>query len=605
MFFVAIEFGRSVFAIPMGNVAELLRQAFVLHQSGDAGGAESLYRKVLAYDRGNVRALSMLGLARIQQGDAEEGIKLMASSLDINPVQPDVLNNLGYSLQLQGKLKEALARFDQAIALVPNYTGAHFNRGNTLHDMARYEEAVASYGRAISLRPDYADAYVNQGNSLRELKRHDEALACYDKALAVVPLRADIHFNRGLTLQDMGRNEEALASFDQVIALDPDWVDAHTYRASVLMDRGLLAEAEESLKQALKLDANHLPSHVMLSTLGSYDEHDPGFGQLCALYERREQLSPAGRVDLGFAMGKVLEKMGRFDEGFNAYLEGNRLYRSLSSYDDRVENEVVDKITSFFTADLFAKCAKASGSLDALPDDRVPVFIVGMPRSGTTLIEQVLASHPAVFGAGEMETLHGIVQHAGSIQGDSSAWGSLLSSFREMGQDYLEKTWRLAPDFHYISDKMPPNYRYLGLIHLMLPNAKIIHAMRDPMDTCFSCYATLFKEQNDFSYDLETLGRHYLRYARLMEYWHDVLPAGRILNVRYEDVVSDLESEARRMLDYLGLPWDDACLRFYENRRAVRTASLSQVRKPIYSASVGRWKRFEKYLGPLQEIIIP
>lgn len=586
----------------MGNAAELLRQAFVLHQSGDAGGAESLYRKVLASDRGNVRALGMLGLARIQQGDAEEGIRLMASSLDINPVQPDVLNNLGYSLQLQGDLPEALKKFDQALALVPNYTGAHFNRANTLHDMACYEEAVASYGQAISLSPDYADAYINQGNSLRELKRHDEALARYDKALAIVPLRADIHFNRGLTLQELGRNDEALASFGQAIALDPDWVDAHTYRASVLMDQGLLVEAEQSLRQALKLDASHLPAHVMLSTLGRYDKHDPGFGQLRALYEQREQLPPAGRIDLGFAMGRVLEKMGRFGEAFDAYAEGNQLYRSLSSYDEHVENEVVNKITSFFTADLLANCAETSGSPAAQQDDRVPVFIVGMPRSGTTLIEQILASHPVVFGAGEMETLHGIVQHAGSIQGESSG-GSLLSAFRDMGQDYLEKTWKLAPGQRYITDKMPPNYRYLGLIHLMLPNAKIIHAMRAPMDTCFSCYATLFKEQNDFSYDLETLGHHYLRYASLMEHWQEALPAGRVLDVRYEDVVSDLEGEARRMLDYLGLPWDDACLRFYENQRAVRTASLSQVRKPIYAASVGRWKRFEKHLAPLLEII--
>jgi hypothetical protein len=226
-----------------------------------------------------------------------------------------------------------------------------------------------------------------------------------------------------------------------------------------------------------------------------------------------------------------------------------------------------------------------------------------MLRSGTTLIEQILASHPDIHGAGELTTLDGLAKKAKLLSLDILDWKEALIALRKLGQEYLDQVWKLAPDARYITDKMPGNYGHLGLIHLMLPNAKIIHAVRDPMDTCFSCYSIRFTLGHEYSYDLGTLGRQYQRYSKLMKHWHNVLPAGRILDVRYEDNISDPEREARRILEYLGLPWDPVCLKFYESGRAVRTASVAQVRKPIYSSSVARWKRFENHLEPLLEAI--
>jgi len=229
-----------------------------------------------------------------------------------------------------------------------------------------------------------------------------------------------------------------------------------------------------------------------------------------------------------------------------------------------------------------------------------------MQRSGSTLIEQILSSHPEIYGAGELLILGGLAGKADRLIQESTDTAATLQALRELGNEYLEAVWKNAPDARdarYVIDKMPHNFYFVGLIHLMFPEAKIIHSIRDPIDTCFSGYALRFGAANEFTYDLETLGRYYMRYQKLMQHWHEALPAGRILDVHYEENVANPEQEARRMVTHLGLPWDPSCLNFHENKRTVRTASVTQVRKPIYASSVARWKHFEKHLGPLINIL--
>jgi hypothetical protein len=229
-----------------------------------------------------------------------------------------------------------------------------------------------------------------------------------------------------------------------------------------------------------------------------------------------------------------------------------------------------------------------------------------MPRSGTTLLEQILASHPAVHGAGELPDLNQVIMDAPVRVGrrfPDFVPDLQTDDFRRMGEAYAERVWRLVPGAQRITDKMPANFFYIGMIHLMLPQAKIIHAMRDPMDSCFSNYARLFNDTMEFAYDLGTLGRYYVRYVTLMRHWHAVLPAGSILDLRYEDLVADPAGQTRRLLDYLGLPWDANCLAFHQNKRHVKTASVAQVRKPIYQTSVARWWHFESHLQPLLKIV--
>jgi hypothetical protein len=306
------------------------------------------------------------------------------------------------------------------------------------------------------------------------------------------------------------------------------------------------------------------------------------------------------RIRYWFALGKAREDVGRYDAAFTAYTEGNRLQHDRLPCDEARADEMLARLIAVFDRDLFAARRDVRGG------DKTPIFIVGMPRSGTTLLEQILASHPAVHGAGELPDLNQVIMNAPARTGrrfPDFVPDLQPEDFRRMGEDYAERLWRLAPGARHITDKMPANFFYIGMIRLMLPQAKIIHAMRDPMDSCFSNYARLFNDTMEFAYDLGTLGRYYVRYIKLMQHWHAVLTAGSILDLRYEDLVADPAAQARRMLDYVGLPWDDNCLAFHRNQRHVKTASMAQVRKPIYQTSVARWRHFENHLQPLLAIV--
>jgi tetratricopeptide (TPR) repeat protein len=555
------------------------------------------------YNRGNL-------LHKLQRYDDAEASYRKA--LALRPNHADTWINLGNTLKQMRRYEEALACYDKALTLAPQHAMAHNNRGNTLKELKRYEEALASFGQALRINPRYADACFNAGIVLEEMKRYEEALQAYRQTLALDPGHAQACLNRGTVLIELARitldpatHSAALASFDQAIALKPDYADAYVHKGGLLIELGRMSEAEALLNKALELEPDNPEALSALVPLKRARQDDPRFGQLEAIYARRTSLAEDKQIPLDFAMGKALENVGRYDEAFAAYAEGNRLHRAEHPYDEAEQVRAIETTRNFFSRELFRECAALKPGLPPVHDERVPVFIVGMPRSGTTLIEQVLASHPSLFGAGELRTLGLLAESVNLPPAGTPGWDARLLELRRLGQAYLDEVWKLAPNARYITDKMPGNYMYLGLLHLMLPQAKIIHAMRDPMDSCFSCYALRFQDGHEYCYDLATLGRYYLRYRELMQHWHEVLPPGRILDVRYEDTVADLEKQARRVLDYVGLPWDPACLNFHENKRAVSTASVTQVRRPIYKTSVARWKHFEKHLGPLIEIIRP
>jgi hypothetical protein len=300
-----------------------------------------------------------------------------------------------------------------------------------------------------------------------------------------------------------------------------------------------------------------------------------------------------------------MESIGEYDRSFAAYEEGNRLHYQDHPFDEAAEDHAISHTMRTMTKARFERFALAD-NLAANSDQKgMPIFIVGMQRSGSTLIEQILSSHPEVYGAGELLLLGQLAGRADRLIQESSDDATTLAALRQLGDSYLAEVGKKAPEARFIIDKMPHNFYFVGLIHLMFPQAKIIHSLRDPIDTCFSGYALRFGAANEFTYDLETLGRYYMRYQKLMAHWHAALPANRILDVQYEKNVAEPEQEARRMLNYLGLSWDASCLDFHKNTRTVRTASVTQVRKPLYSSSVARWKHFEKHLGPLISILQP
>ena len=309
-----------------------------------------------------------------------------------------------------------------------------------------------------------------------------------------------------------------------------------------------------------------------------------------ALLEDVENLPVEEQIHLHFALGKALADIREYEQSFRHQLQANALQRQQFTYDEIGAHTKIDRIRSAFTPEVMQ-------SLTGVGDpSSLPVFIVGMPRSGTSLIEQILASHPRVFGAGELDLLGQLVI-AGTSNGITRDWVQTL------GPRYLSGIRALAPPRDRITDKMPSNFLFVGLIHIALPNARIIHARRNPVDTCLSCFSKLFAGEQQFAYDLGELGRYYRAYDRLMAHWRDVLPEGRMLEVDYEEVVADLEVQARRIIGYCGLEWNDACLEFHKTERAVRTASVMQVRQPIYRSSIGRWRPYARMLTPLLDAL--
>jgi len=319
---------------------------------------------------------------------------------------------------------------------------------------------------------------------------------------------------------------------------------------------------------------------------------DPHFTLVEALARDMESLPEEDQIYLHFALGKVYADLGQHERSFSHLIEGNALKRKQIVYDEAAALAQLTRIRQLFTAEAMRK-ARGFGD-----PSTVPVFIIGMPRSGTTLVEQILASHPKIYGAGELSDFRAALA---SLRGsDGSRPGLRAEELRQIGARYLERVRATAPAAERITDKMPANFRYAGLIHLAFPNARIIHTRRDPLDTCLSCFSILFAHNlQPFTYDLTEFGRYYRAYATLMEHWREVLPLEQMLEVQYEELVANFEPLARRIVAYCGLEWDDACLEFYKTQRPVSTASAVQVREPIYRSSIGRWRPYEGMLRPL------
>jgi len=565
--------------------------------------AISSYRQALTLRPNHADTWINLGKACKLQEHYEDACACYEKAVALAPGLAVVYNNLGNALMELKRYDEAQANFNKAIAFKPDYADAYLNLGLLLPKLKQYGKALTAFDKAIALAPDNVDAYLNRGFVLQEMERYEEALASHQKAVALKPGAANVNFHLGQVLQSLKRMDEALASYDRAIELDPDYADAYAGKSNLFMELGSMDEAGAVLEHALKALPNETSLLGARVALKALQADDPLFGQLEKRYAERASLPSLKRVMLDFAMGKSLEAQGKYDDAFKAYEEGNQLHYQENPYDLERDLQRLASTRSYFSTKLIAKCQAVLETLPAVEDERVPVFIVGMPRSGTTLTEQVLASHPDLFGAGELVTFGNLARTVELPPPDAPDWEAKILDLRRLGQKYMEQTWKLAPDARYITDKMPHNFNNLVLIHLMLPNAKILHVVRDPMDNCFSCYALRFQKGHEYCYDQEMLGRHYRIYQQYMQHWHSVLSPGRILDVRYEDTVADLEMQARRILEYVDLPWDPACLNFYETKRSVKTASITQVRQPIYKTSVARWKRFEKHLGPLKEIL--
>lgn len=563
--------------------------------------AERQFRRFLKDHPSHVGALNLLTIVLMSMERFAEAEPLVARALKLNQSSDVSFYNYGLILKRLGKPKEALEQFNQALRLNQTVPDTWNNRGTVLNDLGDYERALADFDKAIALNPNHPAAYANKARALAGLHRFDEALTLCDKALALDPRLADAWLGRGAALASLNRHDEAFAAYQQALAIDPGRADAHSGIGNALRELGRLDEARESYLKALAIEPRRGEFLYHYANIKRIDASDPHIAAMQALAADEAAL-PTDRMCVHFALGKAYADIGDQGQAFAHWLSGNALKRRQIDYDEAAVAARFDHVEEIFIPPLIAE---KSGHGDP---SFVPIFVLGMPRSGTTLVEQILASHPNVHGAGELKFLDDILGAVSGADGKTVPYPQYVPALDgpaicQLGTRYVTELSRLAPAAAHITDKTPGNFVYIGMIHLALPNAKIVHTVRNPVDTCLSCFSNLFADALDFSYDLGELGRYYARYQHLMAHWHQVLPPGTILDVRYEDVVADLEGQARRLLDHCGLTWDPRCLAFNETARPVRTASAAQVRRPIYGHSVERWRVYEKELAPLLQAL--
>ena len=617
------------------SLSQALSRAISAHKAGKLVEAEQMCRQIINAEPDLFEALHLLAVVQAGLGKKDAALASFDRALTLRPDSAQALYNRGNTLRELKRFEEALVSYDRALTVRSDFAEALSNRGLTLHELKRFEEALASYDRALTVRPDSAEALYNRGNTLRELnrfeealvsydraltvrldyaevlynrglilhelKRFEEALASYDRALTVRPAYAEVLYNRGNTLHQLKRFEEALASYDRALTARPAYAQAQNKLGNALVELGHLSEARAALEQAVKLAPCKVQYRFDLANITRFVAGDPHLAALEKLSADNATLSIGDRIQLHFTLGKAYEDVGRHAEAFSQWLDGNALKRQQIMYNEAATLGGLDSVRAAFTSDLIRTWQNVGNP------SPVPVFIVGMARSGSTLVEQILATHPQVFGGGERKhfPFDGAVKGSKTKFGNAAAYPELVSDmtdedFRDLGARYLAEIERLAPESIHITDKTLGNFMFAGLVHLALPNAPIIHTVRDPVDTCLSCFSKLFiGGQYHHTYDLAELGRYYRHYQALMLHWHHVLPAGRILDVRYEDLVADLEGQARRVVAHCGLDWDPRCLAFHQTQRSILTASAAQVRQPIYSSAVGRWRVHEETLQPL------
>ena len=423
-------------------------------------------------------------------------------------------------------------------------------------------QAIKIYNRLIQSDPQQFPAWANLGGLYLEAGDSIRAEQTFSRALELDPESVPVLNNLATLANQVGDRERALNLYRRALEQAPD--DAEIWNDLAQIKRFISEDTDIEAMKAL-LNAN--------------------------------QLEPDGRMFLDFALGKALEDLGKYNEALHHLLEANQIKRAQSPFDLAREERFVDRIIETFDAQFFVQRIGTGIS------SKQPVFIIGMPRSGTTLVEQILASHSQVHGGGELEALAQVIASTASPFPERVAALS-GDELRQLGENYISELDQLSSGAHRITDKMPRNFYFVSLIALALPHARIIHCQRSPMDTCFSCFSLHFPYGQDFSYDLTSLGGYYRNYRRLMAHWHSVLP-GRILDVEYEALVTDPETQVRRMIDHCGLEWQETCLDFHNSSRQITTASAAQVREPIHNRSVARWRRFGDALHELQSALGP
>lgn len=648
-------------------ITQEFEAAFARLRGGDAEGAVALCRETLVRSPDSIDLLTLLGASLNSQRLPDAALESLQRALEIAPGFARAHEEIGRSLLMLHRVDDAISHFEQALVLSPRTESVERRLAQALllagrgedadllieqsfarspqrkhllaaaeHQRAgRYRESEPLLREVLAVDADEVNAMRMLARVAEEAGHLDEAERLLRCAVKVKPGFDDAWLNLARVLKDNDQVEEAVKCSAQAALVSPRNPLAHYLHASMLALMWRYEDAIEAYRESIRLRAHNPAAWVglgnLLKTLGRQEEGiaayrealnlRPGFGEVwwslanlktfnfsdADFAEMEQGLEDATenddvRVHFLFALGKALEDRGDFDAAFARYAEANSIQRTRVSYDPVLTEVKHDRILDTFSADVLAAGVKQPA------DETVPIFIVGLPRSGSTLVEQILASHPLVDGTAELPDMARVIAEISRRQASGGYPEAVtrLSApeLQELGLMYLQRTRRHRSGKPFFTDKMPNNFPSIGLIHLILPQAKIIDARRHPLDSLLGCYKQHFALGQSFTFDQLELSEFYLEYRRIMAHWHAMLP-GRVLELRYEDIVREQEAMTRRLLDYCGLPWDSRCLRFHETERAVHTASSEQVRQPLYDSSVNGWRNFRDHLGLMTEVIGP
>ncbi|HLG88962.1 MAG TPA: sulfotransferase [Alphaproteobacteria bacterium] len=602
------------------SLDRLWSEARAAYQAGRVEEAQALCARILKAHPRHVDALIMQGVIAGWRGDRPLGIKLLRQAVSLRPGSFDCNLQLGNLLRQEQRFSQAIAALNKAVELKPDSASAHHDLGVAYLGQNAFDEAIRHLAMAVAIAPNMPSAHFHLAVALERLGRDAEATELYRRVIALDPNQVAAHANLGNLLSARGEQAEAVACFRRVHALSPE-----TTLGRLNLARALIEEddpgTEESLRRTIAMDPASAEAHWLLGkTLkeaGRFSEAievfrkaalDSGRMSVLAYYGiagckkfsdgdrplidemiarlHRPGLADDDRAFLLFSLGKVYDDLGNYERAIRYYDEGNRLVHAHSSFDRKRLTDATDRAIATYTPEFFARNRETGSTSE------IPVLILGMMRSGTTLAEQILSSHPKVAAGGEL-----------------TFWGQQLddqldlSKIRGLESEYLAALGKISADHLRVTDKAPDNFRRIGLIHTVFPKARIIHCRRNPVDICLSIYFTIFSQRKDFAYDRGDIAFVYQEYLRLMAHWRQVLPPENLLEIDYEELIADREAVVRRIIAFCDLDWDESCLRHEENRRIVKTASVWQARQPIYNSSVERWRNYEPWLGEFRKLL--
>ena len=595
-----------------------LRQLLALHESRDLEKALPLAEKLARRFSDHADVNKLYGDILAEAGQHEKAIEAYKKALEVDGKNAETLSNLGAAYHARGDLDKAKASLTKACELAPDNIDALNHLGNILSTAGEHEKAIAARLKTVELSNGDPVALNKLGDAYFYVEKFDLAITAFEQAIAGDPGFAEPHNNLAIALGRAGRHEEALKFYDRAVSLAPEMPRFHNAFGVALISLGYVDKAVREWRTAIKLKPDYLEAHRHLSPHHTYTSEDPLIAQLQATLAR-EDLPETDRMQGCFSLAKALTDTGDLQEAFKYYTRANRIDRETRPYSIYEHEALLTAIKSVFPAGISGDITVLGQDLHTaiksvftagypLPEavggelNSRPVFIVGMPRSGTSLVEQILASHSEVHGAGELAQLADLVSSLSLYQSsglpqDAGKLKTLENEYRKFlrNLNHGNKQW--------VVDKMPANFRWIGFILAAFPDAKVIRVNRNPRAVCWSLFCRYFPAKGmAYTADLEDIARYYLLYEDLMDFWHRRFP-GKVYELQYESLTENQEQESRRLIEYLDLPWEDACLDFHKTERLVRSASNAQVRQPIYKGSSDAWRSFEDHLAPMLDIL--